>query len=142
MPVAAATPHRQGARSPPGPRKGALSQARTRGRCFSVYRSRLKCQMSQWPTEAHSFSGEPRNVLYTNDCVGPQRSASAFGTGCHAVSSTSLHAQHEITPRRPAPLPCCLSSATGGSPLDWVTTEQGSEPLRLLVGCFRMGVVS
>ena len=84
-----------------------LSRGRARGRCFSVYRSRLKCQMSQWPTEAHSFSGEPRNVLYTKDCVGPHLSASALGTGCHAVSSTSLHARpcyQALASRRLGPL--------------------------------------
>jgi len=41
----------------------AASDTITRGFCCSEYRSRLKCQMSWWPTEAKNLRGVPRKNL-------------------------------------------------------------------------------
>ena len=70
--------------------EGADSAQRTLGFCFSVYRSRLKCHNHQCPTLAHSFRGDPMKVVKSVLCTDPHFSISAFPTGCHAVSSTSL----------------------------------------------------
>lgn len=51
---------------------------------------RSKCQIHQWPTEAHSLRGVPRNSLNMLRCVGDHLAISVGITGCHAVSSTSL----------------------------------------------------
>ena len=51
----------------------------------------LKCQMAQWPTDAHSFSGVPRkNLKILPVMPSPHLSSSAVVIGCHAVSSSSL----------------------------------------------------
>ena len=65
--------------------------ALTRGCWFSENLPRSKCQMSQCPTLAHSFRGDPRKVLKRKALAPVHSSTSVFITGCQAVSSTSLH---------------------------------------------------
>lgn len=60
-------------------------------RCPHLFKS--KCQIAQWPTDAHSLSGLPRKVLYRKRSTGLHFSITSRCTGCQAVSSTSLHAE-------------------------------------------------